>query len=284
MVGAAAGEAAAAAPARGLGPESGIERVAERVRELARSYQPPTFGELPGPDAALFICAIDHRTGYRGRYLVDGRGPFEGSALMSALALRAERRRPGLLSAAALSDVDEGEVAAIFRIGGQAIAGAGERARLWRDLAAGLNEHYEGSAAALIAAAGGRLGGSGGLLERLARFEAFSDPLQKKSLLFAKIAARRGWLTVSDPERWQVCADNVLMRLALRAGLVRDGDAERVREATRDAWRRVADAAAIEPPVLDDLLWELGRDDPDLVGSDAGDLTEPPRPPGTLFY
>ena len=74
------------------------------------------------------------------------------------------------------------------------------------------------------------------------------------------------------------------MRLALRAGIVRAGDAETVRAATRDAWRRVADEAAVPPPVLDDLLWERGRDDPDLLGSAGGDVHEPPRPEGTLFY
>ena len=36
--------------------------------------------------------------------------------------------------------------------------------------------------------------------------------------------------------------------------------------ATRAAFGQVARAAGIEPPVLDDLLWELGRTDPDLLG------------------
>jgi hypothetical protein len=40
----------------------------------------------------------------------------------------------------------------------------------------------------------------------------------------------------------------------------------------------------MEPPVLDDLLWELGRDDPDLLGDDGGDLSEPPRDPSSDWY
>jgi hypothetical protein len=36
--------------------------------------------------------------------------------------------------------------------------------------------------------------------------------------------------------------------------------------------------------VLDDLLWELGRDDADLLGSDAGDLSEPPRALDSDWY
>jgi hypothetical protein len=74
------------------------------------------------------------------------------------------------------------------------------------------------------------------------------------------------------------------MRLALRSGLVEQGDVEEVREATRDAFKEVAEAADMSPPVLDDLLWEKGRDDPDLLGDEAGDLTEPPRREGIVFY
>ena len=59
-----------------------ISQIAERVRELAGSYEPPAFSEVPGPDAALFLCAIDHRTRYRSSYLVRGKGPFDGSALL----------------------------------------------------------------------------------------------------------------------------------------------------------------------------------------------------------
>jgi hypothetical protein len=36
--------------------------------------------------------------------------------------------------------------------------------------------------------------------------------------------------------------------------------------------------------VLDDLLWELGRDDPDLLGAQAGDLREPERDPAVAWY
>jgi hypothetical protein len=57
-----------------------------------------------------------------------------------------------------------------------------------------------------------------------------------------------------------------------------------VRRATRDAFKEVARLAEIPPPVLDDLLWELGREDPDLLGTTAGDLSEPPRRPGVHFY
>jgi len=261
-----------------------LDRVTARVRELAGDYSPPDFAEVPHADAALFLCAIDHRTGYRRGYLVGGRGPYEGSALLWALGLCAEQRRPGRLSASGLAEIDPADVGEMFRIGGESVAGADIRARLWRDLARGLEAEYGGDADALLAAPNGRLAGPGGLLGRLAEFEAYADPLQKKSFLFAKIAARRGWFDVADPESWEVCADNVLMRVALRSGLVRPGPLDQVRAATRSALKQLAADSGLSPPVLDDLLWERGRDDPDLLGRGGGELAEPPREPGVNWY
>src|SRR5947199_5331402 len=115
-----------------------LDRVAERVRALAGGYQPPTFEHVPDPDAALFLCAVDHRTGYRARYLVGGRGPFEGSALMWELGLRAARRERGLLTAARLVDVGAGRGAEIFRSGAGTVDDAERRAARGSDLARGL--------------------------------------------------------------------------------------------------------------------------------------------------
>src|ERR687891_866929 len=98
-------------------------RVVERVRELAAEYEPPDFAEVPHADAALFLCAIDHRTGYRRGYLVGGKGPYEGSALLWALGLCAERRHPGTLSAGRLAEIGSGRVAEMFRNGGGGGAG-----------------------------------------------------------------------------------------------------------------------------------------------------------------
>jgi hypothetical protein len=264
-------------------PEA-LERAVARARELNAEYELPDFAHVPDPDSALFLCAVDHRTGYRGRHVVDGAGPFEGSELLWAVGLLAARRRPGLLTAGPLSGIDADEVADAFRIEGQTVADPERRAGLWRNLARGLLRDYGGSAAELLASAEGRLGGGGGLIDRLRAFEAYADPLAKKSFLLAKIAERRGWLTVSDPEAWEVSADNVLMRIALRCGLVEPGGLGQVRAATRDAFKRLAAEAGIAVPVLDDLLWELGRDDPDLLGSEAGDVREPSRDSASSWY
>jgi hypothetical protein len=264
--------------------DAAVTRVARRVRELGAGYEPPTFDHVPDPDTALFLCAIDHRTGYRRAHTVAGEGPYSGSALLWAVAVEAARNRPELLTARALGSVSAKEVAELFRVGGETVEDPERRAELWRDLASGLERDHGGDAWALLAAADRRLGGGGGLLELLASYEAYRDPLRKKSFLFAKICERRGWFAVDDPERWEICADNVLMRLALRSALVELGPLEDVRRATRDSFKLVADRSGIAPPVLDDLLWELGRDDPDLLGTEGGDLREPPRDPDSAWY
>ena len=265
-------------------PGEAVERVAARVRQLAAAYDPPDFAHVPTADAALFLCAIDHKTGYREGHRVGGRGPFEGSELLWELACAAERERPGTLSAAPLAEADGDLVAELFRAGAETVRDRSERARLWRDLAAGLIRDHGGETGGLIATADRRLGGEGGLVSLLARYEAYADPLAKKAFLFAKIAERRGWLSVADPESWQVCADNVLMRLALRSGLVEPGGVEEVRAATREAFAAVAADSGVTPPVLDDLLWERGREDPDLLGTAAGEVSEPPRRDGVHWY
>jgi hypothetical protein len=259
-------------------------RVAARVRDLLADYTPPAFDHVIDADAALFLCAVDHKTGYEREHLVEGRGPFAGSELMWELGLRRARERPRFLTAARLRRIGPEEVAELFTIDGETVADPHRRAALWRDLGVTLESRYRGSADGLLAACEGRLGSDGGLVERLRAFKAYSDPLSKKSFLFAKICERRGWFGVSDPQSWEVSADSVLMRLALRSGLVAEGPLDEVRAATRAAFKRLATDLAVSPAVLDDLLWELGRGDPDLLGAEAGQLREPPRDPESSWY
>src|SRR5215218_9480612 len=129
-----------------------LKRVSARVKELGKGYEPPTFDQVPHPDAALFLAAIDHQTGYTEPHLVDGEGPYEGSALLWALGLRAEKRAPGALTARSLLRVDPAAIAAVFRAGQDQLQEPEARADLWDDLARGLVERYGGEASQLIAA------------------------------------------------------------------------------------------------------------------------------------
>ena len=78
-----------------------VERVVARVRELLGGYAPPSFAHVPDPDAAIFLCAVDHRTGYRGRHLVGGRGAVRGQRADVGRRPAGGAARAGLLTAAA---------------------------------------------------------------------------------------------------------------------------------------------------------------------------------------
>src|SRR4051794_12876611 len=139
-----------------------LKRVVARVKELAADYEPPTFDQVPNPDAALFLAAIDHQTGYAEPAQVDGEGPYEGSALLWALGLRAERRAPGALSARSLLGVDPAAIAAVFRAGQDNLHDPERRANLLAFLVQGKLEGYGGRAEHLLGAFGYELRGHGG--------------------------------------------------------------------------------------------------------------------------
>jgi hypothetical protein len=77
-----------------------LDRAEARVRELGADYEPPTFDHVPDADAAIFLCAVDHKTGYSEAHEVDGEGPFSGSELMWLLGLKAAAHQPGIRKAA----------------------------------------------------------------------------------------------------------------------------------------------------------------------------------------
>src|SRR5439155_24350888 len=84
-------------------------------------------------------------------------------------------------------------------------------------------EKFGGSVLNIIRDSGGRLirDDQRGFLQLLNQFEAYKDPLGKKSFLLVKFLERRRFLVVSDPENLHVPVDNILLRLALRTGMVR---------------------------------------------------------------
>ena len=127
----------------GVTPAEALDRAAERVRDLAADWEAPDFAHVPDADAAIFLCAVDHKTGYSEAHEVGGEGPFEGSELMWMLGLAAAKEEPGLFTAKRLRYVSAGDVAEWFRADSEPIADPERRAALWRDLASGLERDYK---------------------------------------------------------------------------------------------------------------------------------------------
>ena len=264
-----------------------VGRVAERVRELRGRLRAAELRPRPRTPTRRSSCARSTTGPATGaRYLVGGRGPFEGSALLWAVGLQAAERRRGLLTAAALRDVERRArrraVSDRRRDRRRPRAPRGAVARPRRRAGARPRGRGRGAAGRRRRPAGrrGRPARAAGALRGLRRPAGQEVVPVREDLRAARLARRS-----PTPRAGRSCADNVLMRLALRSGLVEPGLARRgARRRPGRRSRQVADGAGISPPVLDDMLWELGRDDPDLLGTEGGDLREPPRDPASAWY
>jgi hypothetical protein len=135
---------------------------------------------------------------------------------------------------------------------------------------------YGGEAMNVYLRSGGRLSGAGGLLDLLHKFQAYTDPLQKKSVLLAGMLHEIGVRPLRDPENLKVAMDYHAMRVALRTGMVEVQDEVladdlRLRRAasaeTNQAVRSVVSAACdlvvrasgFSVLQFDKLIWHLGR-------------------------
>ena len=212
--------------------------MAERVGAGATS--PPSFAHVPTRTRRSSSARSTTGPATAAATWSAGRGRSRAAPCSGRWGSQAARREPGLLTAAGLRASTPSASPSCSGSAARPSPTPERRAALWRDLAAGLGARPRGEAEALLAAAAGRLGGTGGLLGLAGALRGLRRPAGKKSFLFAKICARRGWLRSHDPESWEVCADNVLMRLALRSGLVQPGAGDEVRAATRDAFGQVA--------------------------------------------
>jgi hypothetical protein len=231
----------------------------------------------------FFVVAIDHRTQresqkYSG--LVDGVS-LHGSELLWALAQRRYDSDPSFFTGESMAKVTAAEIADTFRVQSPYtvdIGGPGERAALLRDAGGTLARDFRGSSLDLVNRSNGFLVNfdETGLLQLLKRFEAYSDPVSKKSFLLVKFLERRGFLEIKDPVNVHVPVDNVLQRVALRTGIVRivDSRLERriracepitsrediaIRRAVSSAFDVLSAALRMNPTKVDDIFWEFGR-------------------------
>lgn len=230
----------------------------------------------------FFLTAIDHETHGSGiRYEAEVNGSrFHGSDLLYRLASQADRAEPALFTPAAMRAIDADKVAAVFTApNGRSLPDPELRAALLRDAAERLIAEYDGDLGVLFARAGNRLVGrtTPGIRERLARFQAYADPLAKKTNLLVKLLRRERLLTLRDEENIDIPVDPVVMTAALRSGVVQctekaiadqlargeplgDETVPALRRKTADAFRQVAARSGLAVDALDDLLWGYGRE------------------------
>ena len=268
--------------------DAALAAVVARVEVLRGGYEPPDFAHVPGPDAAIFLCAVDHKTGYERRAHGRRPRPFRGQrADVGGRAAGSARPAPSAHGGPAHRDRaarrwlrPSRSVARPSPTLSAAPACGATLPRAWSADYAG-----RGGAATRLASSDGRLGGAEGCWRGSLRSTLTPIRSQRSPSYSRRSASAAAGSTVADPERWQVSADNVLMRLALQVGPGRAGRSGRGPRATRDAFRRGRRRG-----------WgSRRRTSTTCCGSSAGTirtcsapppaiLREPPRDPDSSWY
>src|SRR5213594_3420857 len=164
----------------------------------------------------FFMVAIDHRTHPPGAIFRGKVRDVEltGAELLWTLAKIRLDHDPMFFSPQHLAHIRLEEVLELFTVHHPRlvhVAGPEERAKLWRDCASKLEEHFGGSILTLIRSSGGRLirEDEMGFLQLLKIFEAYKDPLNKKSFLLVKFLERRRFLRIKDAENLHVLVEHI---------------------------------------------------------------------------
>jgi hypothetical protein len=215
----------------------------------------------------LAMVAVDHRTHVGNRVfrrVVSGE-EYSGSLLLWRLGRLKLSEDPNFFTPRSLSSLDPLVVRDWLTGDYGPVWDYGVRAYLLMDIGRKLRE----SPIDLF-----NVDSLGELINRLRRFVAYEDPVNKKSLLLAKFLIARGLLRIPK-EELELPVDNHLTRIAYRLGIVELHDSVlamvrneeevgreldvKLRMTVKDAWNAVVRMSKADPVALDDFLWRLGR-------------------------
>lgn len=150
-----------------------------------------------------------------------------------------------------------------------------ERSRFLIDIAKKLVDEFDGQVGNLLAKSESQLINNGyGIYELLADFEAYSDPMKKKSTCFIKMMSDAGIFEAIDPENIVPVMDYHMQRTLMRLGCVEilddklreklinqaelDSD-EEIRSACVEAMKMISKASGYQITKMDDFFWSFGR-------------------------
>ncbi len=154
-----------------------------------------------------------------------------------------------------------------------------ERVRLLNDMGSKMQQNGVDSVQKLFEQSGGHLdqyGEKQGLYRLLSGFEAYSDPVKKKSSYFFTLMKRQGFWDYADPENLLPVVDYHEIRINLRLGTVKINDEELrsklatkqevtwqddidIRSSVQQAMVYIAKEAGIGHGKLHYFLWNLSR-------------------------
>ncbi|OGI15702.1 hypothetical protein A3K63_04720 [Candidatus Micrarchaeota archaeon RBG_16_49_10] len=150
-----------------------------------------------------------------------------------------------------------------------------ERSNFMIDISRVLNEKYDGKIGNLVKSSNGFLIKNGkGLYELLEAFEAYTDPLRKKSTVFLKKIMEAGLFQPKDPDNIVPIMDYHMQRALLRIGCVEITEKElkrklankvpmksdeEIRNASVEAMKLMSRLSGHPILKMNDLFWSLGR-------------------------
>lgn len=150
-----------------------------------------------------------------------------------------------------------------------------ERIHLYRNTALVLEKQYKGSAIDLLKKTNGFLVRNGsGLYELMEDFEAFTDPLRKKTTFFLKLAGDSGVFHVNDTENIIPIMDYHMQRVLLRTGcvIISDGILKQklikripvgsdheIRQTCNEALQLISQHSGHKVLLMNDIFWPVGR-------------------------
>lgn len=150
-----------------------------------------------------------------------------------------------------------------------------ERVNLYKGTASLLVKKYHGLVSHLIRSSGDYILGRGdGLYELLEEFEAFRDPLRKKSTFFIKLGIDSQLLSLKDEDNIIPIMDYHMQRVLLRTGCVEIHDVKLfnslvrriplesdalIRESCVKALSVISKHSGFHILTMNDIFWPLGR-------------------------
>jgi len=261
------------------------QKVAEKIRGTRFGTAKTLDFETPieRENAArllFFFMAICHDTrGLTGK--IEGQF-YHGSDYLYQCLRRQWRKNPDLFSPKHMAQIDVDEFLSWLSheegLQRCRIRRPEERVRLLHDCGSKLLEQFDGKVTLLLQMSNGRIKRPDrkGLTDLLSVFEAYEDPLAKKTMVLAKLLKEEGLFVVRDPENIVMPIDYHVMRVALRSGMIdiqNEGLRQRlrlrrfiskrevfaIREACMQAYQVISDLSNISVFDIDTLFWQIGR-------------------------
>ncbi|ADG90508.1 hypothetical protein [Thermosphaera aggregans] len=259
-----------------------IQRNRERMEKIdlfdPKFYPSKDEGEEEVLRYFTVMVAMDHRLSRPGRVyeacLEDG--CYKGADLLYRLGKKKFDENPDFFTPEHLSKINKEDVEKWLSAGNARPVDIELRTYLLRDLGVKLIKLYDGKISSLLEATSSRLHGDGinpGLADLLRVFRAYEDPVEKKSMLLAKILYFRELFNPLDKP--YIPVDNHLTRIALRTGMVvisgrlwnnivnmrevTASDDILIRLTVREAYGLLSEKSGLSVWELDDHFWIHGR-------------------------